>query len=450
MEAKYWLKIFDEIGKEVYSEIKKIKKDDAVKIMGTGVGGDKTTFIDDKIEKIALEILKKTGKEFIFISEECGRKIVGKNPEVVMIIDPIDGSKNFMHEIPFYCLSIAAAGSHTLDSVEAAYIKNLATGDVYTAVKNRGAYKNNEKIEVKKGNNEIVFTEFTRSSASRLVKINEDFHTRQPGCVCLSTCLVAEGLVDACAIVGFTRSLDVAAPYLIAKEAGGIITNKKNETVGEMKIGFGQNLDLIISSNKEIHSKILSILGDYMEGWVVWITGLPGSGKSTVAQHFLKILEKNKVSAQYLQLDAIRKIIAPEPKYDENERDFVYRSLIITAKFLSENGINVIIDAGGHRKIWRDLAKSEIKKFLEVYLKCPLEIYIERETNRKSDLIERELYKKAKERLQSGKKFEGIGQVPGIDVKYEETENPDLILESNKIGSKECAQKIFEKIKYLT
>jgi len=187
-----------------------------------------------------------------------------------------------------------------------------------------------------------------------------------------------------------------------------------------------------------------------MEGWVVWITGLPGSGKSTVAKHFLKILEKNKISAQYLQLDAIRKIIAPEPKYDESERDFVYRSLIITAKFLSENGINVIIDAVGHRKIWRDLAKSEIKKFLEVYLKCPLEICIERETNRKSDLIKRELYKKAKERLQSGEKFEGIGQVPGIDVKYEETENPDLILESNKIGSKECAQKIFEKIKYLT
>jgi len=183
-----------------------------------------------------------------------------------------------------------------------------------------------------------------------------------------------------------------------------------------------------------------------MNGWIVWITGLPGSGKSTVAKELLKILNKNKIFAQHIELDAIRKIIVPEPKYDESERDFVYRSLIVVAKFLSENGVNVIIDAVGHRKIWRDLARNEMERFLEVYLKCPLDVCIERETNRKSDLVKRELYRKAKERLGTGKKFDGIGQVPGIDVKYEEPQKPDLTIETDKIDLKEGAEKIFEKI----
>lgn len=186
-----------------------------------------------------------------------------------------------------------------------------------------------------------------------------------------------------------------------------------------------------------------------MSGWVIWITGLPGSGKSSAARDLLKLLRKNNISAQYLQLDAIRKLIAPEPKYDEAERDYVYRSLILVAKFLSENGINTIIDAVGHKKIWRDLARSEIKNFLEIYLKCPIDMCMDRETGRKSPFVKRELYRKAKERLKTGKQFEGIGQVPGVDVKYEEPDKPDVLIESDRINSRITAEKIFEKIKYL-
>jgi adenylylsulfate kinase len=181
--------------------------------------------------------------------------------------------------------------------------------------------------------------------------------------------------------------------------------------------------------------------------WVIWITGLPGSGKSTLSKNLLKTLFNNNVSVQYIELDAIRKILTPEPKYDDSERDFVYRSLVLTGKFLSENGINVVIDAVGHKKIWRDLARNEITNFFEIYLKCPIELCMKRETGRKSSLIKQELYKKAMKRLESGKQFEGIGQVPGIDVKYEEPENPFLIIESNKINPQKAAEMIFEKMK---
>lgn len=261
MDAKYWLGIFDEIGKEVYSEIKKIKKEDASKIIGNGAGGDKTTFIDDKIEKIAFEILKKTGKDLIFISEECGRKIVGKNPKVVITLDPLDGSDNFIHGISFYCISIALSNSDTLGSVEVAYIKNLCNGDTYTALKKVGVYKNGKKINAIKKDAKVILIEFTRSSVSKINEILENFKTRKIGCVCLSMCFVAEGVVDTCIVAGMKRSIDLAAAYLIVKEAGSVVTDFKNKKIDGKKIDFNTDMNLIISKNEEISSEILSLLG---------------------------------------------------------------------------------------------------------------------------------------------------------------------------------------------
>jgi adenylylsulfate kinase len=321
---------------------------------------------------------------------------------------------------------------------------NLVTGDVYTAVRNEGAYKNGKKIVCKK-NSKCVFAESTKSGASKLFKINENFSTRKLGCACLAICFVAEGMADACVITGGTRTIE-AATYLITKEAGGIVTDLKGKKIEETKIGLDVNLDLMISSNKEIHSKILSLIKK-VEPWVIWITGLPGSGKSATSRELLNLLEKNSIPVQYLQLDVIRKTLVPNPKYDEEERDYVYRSLMLTAKYLSDNGINVVLDATCHKREWRALARELIKNYYEVYLKCPLKVCMERETGRKSNLVKRELYMKASERLKSGKQFEGIGQVPGIDVEYEEPENPDLTIESDKTDSEKSAKIILEKMK---
>jgi len=133
-------------------------------------------------------------------------------------------------------------------------------------------------------------------------------------------------------------------------------------------------------------------------------------------------------------MDSIRKKIFPEPTYSDQERDAAYRSFVLIGSLLSTSGVSVLLDGVGHRKVWRDLARQECPKFIEVYVKCPIEICIQRETNRTgaSDGVRRKLYLDALERLRSGKKIEGLGKVPGVDEPFEESESPEIVIDSSK------------------
>jgi len=82
--------------------------------------------------------------------------------------------------------------------------------------------------------------------------------------------------------------------------------------------------------------------------WAIWITGLPGSGKTSIAREVADGLKDERLKT--LQLDEIRIIVTPQPTYSEQERDIVYAFLAYTAKVLTECGVNVIIDATANRK----------------------------------------------------------------------------------------------------
>jgi len=175
------------------------------------------------------------------------------------------------------------------------------------------------------------------------------------------------------------------------------------------------------------------------KGWCVWVTGLPGSGKSTIAKRLRKKLESLRIHVQILSSDMLRKVVTPKPTYMEQERDIVYGTLVFVAKLLTQNGVNVIIDATGNRRRYRDHARKEIPKFMEAYVRCPLEVCIKRETKRKVyTYAPKEVYKKA---------FTGkSATVPGIGAPYEEPENPEVIVDSHKLDADQCAQKILESL----
>ncbi len=162
---------------------------------------------------------------------------------------------------------------------------------------------------------------------------------------------------------------------------------------------------------------------------VIWITGLPGSGKSTVADAF----RKRNPGFHILRMDEFRKVVTPEPTFSDTERDTVYRAMVYAAMELSGLGHDVIIDATGNRRAWRELARRLIPRFYEVYLKCPVRVCEERERARKeSHGAPRGIYEKAR----------GGWPVPGVTVPYEEPAHPDMAIDAEKTAPEEAALQI--------
>lgn len=179
----------------------------------------------------------------------------------------------------------------------------------------------------------------------------------------------------------------------------------------------------------------------------IWITGLPGSGKSTIAKGLLRKLENEGVQVTLLRLDEIREKYVPQPKYTEEERDYVYGKLLEEGLSLIKAGKNIIFDATAHRYRWRDNARKNIKNFAEIYVRCDLDICIKREEERKEGFIMAELYKKALRRKKTGKIYEGLGEVVGVDVPYEESKNVEVIVNSEKLTAEEAAEDIYNELK---
>ena len=175
------------------------------------------------------------------------------------------------------------------------------------------------------------------------------------------------------------------------------------------------------------------------KGWCIWLTGLPGSGKTTIAKELKNILKKHAICAQIVSSDVLRKFVTPNPKYTEEERELVYRAIVFTSKLLTENGVNVIIDATGNRRRFRELARKEIQNFAEAYVKCSLRVCMERESKRVDEYAPRDIYKKGLE----GKS----PTVPGLGVPYEEPINPEIVIDSERLNPSTCAQIVFDYIK---
>jgi len=173
--------------------------------------------------------------------------------------------------------------------------------------------------------------------------------------------------------------------------------------------------------------------------WVMWFTGLPGCGKTTIAEKVLTLLSEKGIRARVLQLDEIRRAITPEPKYTEEERDIVYASLAYMGKLLAEEGVNVIIDATANRRRYRDFARRLIPNFAEVFIRTPLPVCMEREAKRKAKFSPQDIYKKA-----AGEK----AAVPGVNVAYEEPRSPEIEVDTTSMNLEESARFVADRILY--
>lgn len=237
--------------------------------LGVGAGGDAMNPMDLAAETAIIETLKQHSISFTLISEESGIKQFGDDfNECFVTVDPIDGSTNFMHGLPFFCCSIAVSRQAMLTDVYAGMVADLVHDATYTALEGEGAYRDGKKIETSKVaslEEAVIGLDLNTYKVKEIVPkltalIAKTKHIRHFGANALELCYVANGLTDAFVdIRGKLRTTDVAAGFLILKEAGGIVTTPENQALN-VELDPKQTMSFIASGNMEIHKKIINLV----------------------------------------------------------------------------------------------------------------------------------------------------------------------------------------------
>lgn len=160
------------------------------------------------------------------------------------------------------------------------------------------------------------------------------------------------------------------------------------------------------------------------EGFALWLTGIPASGKSSITRELVKQLHAHRVPVVVLESDEMRKILTPAPTYSDEERSWFYRALALIGAMITRSGVNVIFDATANKREYRDQARQAIHKFMEVYVACPQEVCIKRDP--------KGIYAQAAKKTATN--------VPGVQAAYEPPLRPDLTLDGQALPALEAAR----------
>ena len=179
-------------------------------------------------------------------------------------MDAIDGSANAVRGVPFFCCSLAFATDDKLSSITDAAVTNLSTGEIFWASKDKGAFLDDKAITVynKKPLYKIVGINTSGASLELLKKLEPIFqnhnHTRHFGANALEMAMFAQGLLDIYIdLRGKIRIQDLAAGYLLVKEAGGLILNEKLEPL-DSDLSYDTRLSFVAAASKEILDEVFS------------------------------------------------------------------------------------------------------------------------------------------------------------------------------------------------
>ena len=208
---------------------------------------DFVTKTDKKVETILIDELTKSKRNFSFITEETG-KILNNNKEVFWIIDPIDGTTNFLHGVPHFAISVALQQE---GDIIIGLVYDPIKNEIFYAEKNNGAYFNNNRIRVSNKSNieDCLFSTNCEGIQSVYPKLN----LRNTGCAALDLAYVGSGRFD-----GYFHNKiniwDIAAGKIIIEEAGGKVTDINQFKINEIDIRAG---------NSNIFEKMLNKLDNF-------------------------------------------------------------------------------------------------------------------------------------------------------------------------------------------
>jgi myo-inositol-1(or 4)-monophosphatase len=224
---------------------------------------DFVTEVDQAAENIIIETLLTAYPGHGILAEESGQAHGAKDSEFVWIIDPLDGTTNFIHGFPVYCVSIALA---VRGKIEQAVIYDPSRNDLFTATKGRGAYLNERRIRVSKRTRlgeSLISTGFPfrpgdnfKAYLAMMADIMpRTAGLRRPGAAALDLAYVAAGFCDGFFETGLSP-WDIAAGSLLVTEAGGLIGNFTGEA------DFLEQKECL-AGNPRIYGQLVTILGKY-------------------------------------------------------------------------------------------------------------------------------------------------------------------------------------------
>ena len=243
---------------------------------------DFVTEVDQKAEAVIIETLLGAYPGHGILAEESGRTQGAADSEYVWIIDPLDGTTNFIHGFPYYAVSIALAYR---DQIQQAVVYDPTRNDLFYASKGRGAFLNDKRIRVSKRtrmSESLIGTGFPfrkGDNFKRYMKMFEDIMVtcagvRRPGAAALDLCYVAAGQYDGFFETGL-NPWDIAAGSLMVTEAGGLIGN----FTGESDYLYQRE---VMAGTPRIYAQMVGLLSKYTR--VIADDAKPGIGAEPLDQ----------------------------------------------------------------------------------------------------------------------------------------------------------------------
>lgn len=259
------VEILKEASKRIYQNVKGMEgTEDAAGDFGRGAGGDISRNIDIIAEETVLNYLKEIKFDCVVLGEECGKVELSDSPRGFVIMDAIDGSANAVRGIPFFCSSLAFATKNKLSSITDGVVTNLVSGDMYWASTGKGAFLNESKIHVhdKEPIYKIVGINTSGASPELMKRLHPLYqkhnHTRHFGANALEMAFFSKGLMDI--FIDLRKKIriqDIAAGYLLVKEAGGLILDENLKPI-DSDLSYETRLSFIAAANKKILDGIMS------------------------------------------------------------------------------------------------------------------------------------------------------------------------------------------------
>ncbi|WP_455364987.1 inositol monophosphatase family protein [[Eubacterium] cellulosolvens] len=248
---------------------------------------DFTRRIDQIAEERAIECFKEKGVSAILHSEELGTKIIGDRPEIITLLDPLDGSQNFSQSIPFYSVSVAIGyykKNFSPTDVQVGSVIDVLRGDLYHAMKGKGSFKNGDKIIIKEKKYSIgtmknhlpqnrtrkiphaeplisLYIYGPKKQPQSIISLLQTIKMRTLGSIALELCYTASSKLDAVIDLrrGF-RVMDIAAGKLILEEAGGVFKEIGRKVLSNILEPNNVGLAFIAARDTSILSKLLNYI----------------------------------------------------------------------------------------------------------------------------------------------------------------------------------------------